>query len=84
MATTGPVEIYHNINQLLKKYQRPGITLRAAGTPIIIGWVNSEGLTYVAVGFAIFLLTIGIILWYGFRTISGVVLPLRVALLGHT
>ena len=82
VATTGPVEIYHNINQLLKKYQRPGITLRAAGTPIIIGWVNSEGLTYVAVGFAIFLLTIGIILWYGFRTISGVVLPLRVALLG--
>lgn len=82
VATTGPVEIYHNVNALLKKYQRPGITLRAAGTPIIIGWVNSEGLTYVAIGFAVFLFTIGTILWYGFRTLSGVILPLRVALLG--
>ena len=82
VSTTEPVEIYRNVNQLLKKYQRPGITLRAAGTPIIIGWVNSEGLTYVAIAFGVFLLTIGIILWYGFRTLSGVVLPLRVALLG--
>ena len=28
--------------------ERAGITLRAAGTPIIVGWVNSEGLRYVA------------------------------------
>lgn len=82
MATTEPVEIYQRINDLLAKYERPGIELRAAGTPILIGWVNSAGLKYVGIGFAVFLLTIGLILWYGFRTISGVFLPLRVALLG--
>ncbi len=82
VAVTEPVEIYHAINAILKKYQRPGITLRAAGTPIVIGWVNSTGLRYVAIAFGIFMLTIALILWYGFRTLSGVLLPLRVALLG--
>ena len=49
---------------------------------MIIGWVNSDGLLYVAIAFGFFLLIIAATLWYGFRTFSGVFLPLRVAILG--
>ena len=82
LPLTEPAEIYRAVQGLIKKYQRPGITLRAAGEPMIIGWVNSDGLWYVLEAFAVFVAIIGIVLWYGFRSFSGVVLPLRVALLG--
>jgi len=82
LDTTEPVSIYKAINQVLLEYQRPGIQLRAAGTPIIIGWVNSYGLRYVAAAFVAFILIIAVMLWYGFRRLSGVLLPLRVSLLG--
>ena len=80
--TSEPIAIYHAVSQIIRKYARPGITIRAAGTPILIGWVNSVGLGYVGLSFVAFIFTIAAILWYGFRTISGVLLPLRVALLG--
>lgn len=82
VATTEPVAIYHAVTRIINSERRPGITLRAAGTPIIIGWVNSDGLRYVFLAFLFFIVAIALTLWYGFRTISGVVLPLRVALLG--
>jgi uncharacterized protein len=82
LETTEPVAIYKAINQILLEYKRPGIELRAAGTPIIIGWVNSYGLRYVAAAFVFFIMIIAVILWYGFRRLSGVLLPLRVSLLG--
>jgi predicted RND superfamily exporter protein len=82
LETTEPVAIYHAISAIEQKYRRPTIAIRAAGTPIIIGWVNSDGLKYVFAAFVAFLLMIAGTLWYGFRTISGVLLPLRVALLG--
>ncbi len=82
LETTEPVAIYGAINYILHQYQRPGIDLRAAGTPIIIGWVNSYGLRYVAAAFLAFVLIIAVMLWYGFRRLSGVLLPLRVSLLG--
>jgi len=82
LETTEPVAIYKAITAILNKYQRPGITLRAAGTPIIVGWVNSDGLKYVLAAFFAFLVIVAMTLWYGFRTWSGVLLPMRVALLG--
>lgn len=80
--TTDPVAIYGAVEKILAKYRRPGITLRAAGTPILIGWVNSVGLRYIVGAFVFFVLIIASVLVYGFRSYSGVVLPLRVALLG--
>lgn len=82
MQITEPVAIYHAVTAILYRYQRPGISLRAAGTPIIIGWVNSVGLWYIAGAFTFFLAVIACILWYAFRSYSAVLLPLRVALLG--
>jgi predicted RND superfamily exporter protein len=82
LPVTEPVAIYHAVSAITQKFARPGITIRAAGTPMIIGWVNSDGLRYVAVAFGFFLLIIAATLWYGFRTFSGVFLPLRVAILG--
>ena len=79
---TDPVAIYQSITQILKQHARQGLTLRAAGTPIIVGWVNSIGLWYIAGAFVFFLAVIAAILWYAFRTYSGVFLPLRVAVLG--
>ena len=40
---TEPIAIYRAVSQIIQKYERPGITIRAAGTPILIGWVNSVG-----------------------------------------
>jgi uncharacterized protein len=82
VATTDPVEIYRTVNEILKKHQSPGLILRTAGTPIIIGWVNSIGLLYVFGAFGFFVVIIAVVLWYGFRTYSAVVLPLRVSFLG--
>jgi uncharacterized protein len=82
VETTEPVAIYSAVAKVIQRYQRPGLTLRAAGTPIIIGWVNSIGLWYIGGAFVCFLLTIASILWYAFRSFSGVILPLRVAFLG--
>ncbi len=82
VTTTDPVEIYHAINNLLQKHKVPGLQLRAAGTPIIVGWVNSTGLRYIFGAFAFFVAIIGVVLWYGFRSYSAVVLPLRVSFLG--
>ena len=79
---TEPIAIYRAVSKIIQKYERPGITIRAAGTPILIGWVNSVGLRYVGLAFAAFMITIAAILWYGFRTLSGVLLPLRVAIMG--
>jgi predicted RND superfamily exporter protein len=56
--------------------------LRTAGTPILVGWVNSTGLFYIFGAFGFFVIIIGVVLWYGFRTYSAVVLPLRVSFLG--
>ena len=80
--TTDPVAIYRAINVILEKCKSPDLILRAAGTPIIVGWVNSTGLRYVFGAFAFFVVIIAIVLWYGFRTYSAVVLPLRVSFLG--
>jgi len=82
LPLTDEVSIYRAIQGLIAKYQRPGITIRAAGTPIIIGWVNSTGLWYIFIAFGFFVAVIAIVLWYGFRSYSGVVLPLRVSFLG--
>lgn len=82
LATTDPIAIYRDVTKLLDSQRRPGITLRAAGTPITIGWVNSVGLRYIGLAFGFFIVTIAAILWYGFRNISGIILPMRVALLG--
>ncbi len=82
LETSEPVAIYKAVTAILNKYQRPGITLRAAGTPIIIGWVNSDGLRYVVAAFVACLIIVALTLWYGFRAWIGVLLPLRVALLG--
>ena len=79
---TEPVAIYQAVTDILNRYKRPGITLRAAGTPIIVGWVNSTGLWYIAGALIFFLAVIAGILWYAFRTFSGVLLPLRVGVLG--
>jgi len=80
--TTDPVAIYRAVNLILKKYESPDLILRAAGTPIIVGWVNSTGLHYVFGAFGFFVIIIAVVLWYGFRTYSAVVLPLRVSFLG--
>ncbi len=80
--TTDPVDIYRAVNAILNKYRTPSLELRAAGTPIIVGWVNSTGLRYIFGAFGFFVIIIGVVLWYGFRSYSAVVLPLRVSFLG--
>src|ERR1700683_3640528 len=65
VATTDPVDIYHAVNAILEKHQNRGLVLRTAGTPVIVGWVNSIGLRYIFGAFGFFVIIIGVVLWYG-------------------
>lgn len=79
--TTDPVSIYNEISKIVERENDARHTVRAAGTPITIGWVNSEGLFYIAIAFAIFLAGMSACLWFFFRNFAGVFLPVGVSLL---
>lgn len=82
LPSTDPIAIYQEINRIIAPERDTLHEVTSAGSPIIIGWVNSDGLRYVAIALGFFMLIIAGTLWYAFRTFSGVFLPMRVAVLG--
>ena len=50
--------------------------LAVVGAPIIIGWVNSDGLPYILFAFIAFLFVMAIVLWFSFRNLRGIIFPL--------
>ncbi|MGD9764671.1 MAG: RND family transporter [Candidatus Binatia bacterium] len=77
---TDPVEIYRQVQPLAAQYTDDHDIVEAGGTPIIIGWVNSDGLIYVAGAFIGFVLVLGIVLLMFMRSWAGAVLPIAVGL----
>jgi len=77
---TDPVAIYKQVQALTAKYNDAHDHVEASGTPIIIGWVNSDGLYYVAIAFAAFLVAMGVMLFLFIRRLSGALLPVLVGL----
>lgn len=82
LPSTDPIEIYKNVHEIIAPLNDEHHSVEAAGSPIIIGWVNSDGLYYVGIALVFFMIIIAGTLWYAFRSVSGVILPMRVAILG--
>lgn len=79
---TDPVAIYQAVQGIVDLESDGVHVIRATGTPIIIGWVNSAGLRYVGIALVFFIAMVGTTLWLSFRNIAGVMLPLVAGIWG--
>lgn len=71
LPVTDPVAIYKRIKSIIEPERDANHVIQATGTPIIIGWVNSEGLPYIAVAFGLFVVGVVTVLWFAFRSFRG-------------
>lgn len=80
LPVTDPVSIYKAINTIMAKEGDDRHVIQAAGTPIIIGWVNSDGLFYIALAFGLFVAGVLAILWRAFRSFRGALIAISLGL----
>ena len=81
LPVTDPISIYKEIQAIIGP-ENDGIhTVTAAGSPILIGWVNSDGLPYILTAFLLVLAGITLVLILAFRSIVGVIPPLCVGVM---
>jgi len=71
LPVTEPVAIYQKVKSIIEPERDANHIIQAAGTPIIIGWVNSDGLPYIALAFGLFVLGVVAVLWFAFRSFRG-------------
>ena len=81
LPLTEPIKIYKEVTRIIAPENDENHIVRCVGTPIIIGWVNSEGLPYVLTAFGIFVLGVIIVLSIGLRRKRAVTLSLILALM---
>jgi len=72
--------IYKRIKEICEGYADDNTKISYTGTPIIIGWVNSDGLPYILFAFIGFILVACVALWFAFKNIVGIVLPIVLAI----
>jgi uncharacterized protein len=84
LPTTDPVAIYKRIQQITTSEQDVRHIIQAAGTPITIGWVNSDGLPYIVLAFALFLTGVTAVLWFAFRSFRGALIAVSLGLIAST
>jgi predicted RND superfamily exporter protein len=80
LPVTDPVSIYKAINEIIAKEKDSNHVVQAAGTPIIIGWVNSDGLFYIALAFLVFVSGVTAVLWRAFRSFRGAFIAVALGL----
>ncbi len=71
LPVTDPVVIYQKVKSIIEPERDDKHIIQATGTPIIIGWVNSDGLPYIAMAFGLFVLGVVAVLWRAFRSFRG-------------
>ncbi len=81
LPVTDPISIYKNVQAIIEPENDAVHTVTAAGSPILIGWVNSDGLPYIFAAFWIVVAGIAIVLAFAFRSIVGVLPPLLVGIM---
>ncbi|HEV8714114.1 MAG TPA: MMPL family transporter, partial [Candidatus Binatia bacterium] len=81
LPTTDPVAIYQRIRQITTTERDGHHIIQAAGTPITIGWVNSDGLPYIALAFGLFLVGVSAVLWVAFRSFRGAFIAVSLGLI---
>lgn len=81
LPTTDPVAIYQRIKTITATERDAKHVIQAAGTPITIGWVNSDGLPYIALAFVLFMAGITAVLWFAFRSFRGAFIAISLGLI---
>jgi len=81
LPQTNPVEIYKAIQNIVNSVRDEDHIINIAGSPIIIGWVNSDGLPYVLWAFIAFLVGIIVVLYMSLRRRRAVILSVTMGLL---
>ncbi|MEQ8661160.1 MAG: MMPL family transporter, partial [Gammaproteobacteria bacterium] len=81
LPVTDPIAIYQDVQRIITETNDGRHTVTAAGSPILIGWVNSDGLPYILFAFALVVAGIATVLGFAFRSIIGVVAPLCVGVM---
>jgi hypothetical protein len=81
LPTTDPVTIYQRIRAITAAERDDRLVIQAAGTPITIGWVNSDGLPYIALACALFLAGVTAVLWFTFRSFRGAFIAITLGII---
>lgn len=81
LPVTDPIAIYKEVQQIIESENDEFHAVTAAGSPILIGWVNSDGLPYILIAFLLVVAGIGLVLVFAFRSIVGVLPPLLVGVM---
>lgn len=84
LPVTDPIAIYRAVNRIIGPENDAAHRVTAAGSPTLIGWVNSDGLPYIAMAFAIVLLGIAAVLVFAFRSVVGVLPPVALGIAAST
>jgi predicted RND superfamily exporter protein len=79
LPLTDPVKIYKEIKKIIDPENDKNHTVRAVGTPVIIGWVNSDGLPYIMYAFIVFFVALGIIMRFTLRGKRAIFLSLTLS-----
>lgn len=79
---TSPDDIYQDIQKIIKPEEDSNTNIKSAGSPIIIGWVNTDGLPYILFAFVGFLICLAIVIFLSLRSVRAVFLSLLLSLVG--
>jgi predicted RND superfamily exporter protein len=80
LPVTDPIAIYRDIERIIGPERDDNTRIYAAGTPIIIGWVNSDGLLYIGIAFVVFVAGVTAILWRAFKSFRGAFIAVTLGL----
>ncbi|MDE0157090.1 MAG: MMPL family transporter [Gammaproteobacteria bacterium] len=84
LPVTDPIAIYKEVQRIIGTENDGTHDVTAAGSPILIGWVNSDGLPYILGAFILVVTVIAIVLIFAFRSVTGVLPPLCVGVMAST
>ena len=84
LPVTDPIAIYKEVQRIIGAENDETHAVTAAGSPILIGWVNSDGLPYILGAFILVVTVIAIVLIFAFRSVVGVLPPLLVGVMAST
>ncbi len=80
LPVTDPIAIYKEVQRIIGPENDATHDVTAAGSPILIGWVNSDGLPYIFGAFLLVVAGITTVLIFAFRSVVGVIPPLLVGI----
>lgn len=83
LTETTTQTIYNDLNNNILKAERDdNHIIRCAGTPIIVGWVNTDGVPFIIIAFICFLVAMVVVLIFAFKNVQGVVVPITLGIVG--